>query len=886
MRARGRPRAAALAVAVLAAAHAPGALASPPAHVFSEAARHAGSIRGAAARLGDAACVPEPGASALGDRAEGVDYAAPFSDAERFPASFAFGVASSAFQVEGDGGDRPRSTWDDFADQRPPLGDEARAGIRHHEHFADDVAYMARAGVKNYRLSLSWPRLMNEDRTANEDGYRFYARLLTQLEKHGIVPHVTLHHWDVPAFLCAPDPATANDATLGAVDPEAEQHATSACPGAWLDPGIVETFATYARHAFERLGPRVRHWTTLNEPKTVANLGYGSGAHAPGIVSATAPFVAGHNMLLAHAKAARVYREAFAASQRGAISLNVNADWREPLRANDPRDRAASDRAMEEELGWFADPLFGATGDYPASMRERYGDALPTFTREQSESLRGSCDFFALNHYTSLYVRDAPESVATNSYLPGRAIDWRETAIGPDCATEIGPVSSEPWLRDVPWGLRKTLAYVARRYGAPPTVVTENGVAERAEGSLGEALNDEGRVRFMNGYLRATLRAIEEDGADVRGYFAWSFFDNFEWADGTSQRFGMVHVDYDGRLGGAWMARRPKRSLTQYREFLTGRRSEGGEVVGSTRANAPRRGDAAAAEGEAAASAAESGDGTYAPFEWEATAAPLEPTLATLGEAPRRASRPRRSGPSESSAAAAAAARERRGGRARRLGELGASGGDDDGASLDPETSAGMALAAAEEALSRAERSRGTLGPDPVADEMLEQAHRVLSRAEVPSVDALVHEAQDALTHARAEQMAAQEEFELATGGGGGDGSDSGDASASLGVKDGVVFLEEDLEEDTEGVVGAVAGTLGPVGAATAIGVGFGLLLIGVQVFCNSLRVDKRGCGTNEGEVRSLVAEKSRNDDGNKRAKKPNKKAGGGSYKSGDDGKA
>ena len=169
---------------------------------------------------------------------------------------------------------------------------------------------------------------------------------------------------------------------------------------------------------------------------------------------------------------------------------------------------------------------------------------------------------------------------------------------------------------------------------------------------------------------------------------------------------------------------------------------------------------------------------------------------------------------------------------------------------------------------------------------MLEQAHRVLSRAEVPSVDALVHEAQDALTHARAEQMAAQEEFELATGGGGGDGSDSGVASASRGVKDGVVVLEEDLEEDTEGVVGAVAGTLGPVGAATAIGVGFGLLLIGVQVFCNSLRVDKRGCGTNEGEVRSLVAEKSRNDDGNKRAKKPNKKAGGGSYKSGDDGKA
>jgi beta-glucosidase/6-phospho-beta-glucosidase/beta-galactosidase len=141
-------------------------------------------------------------------------------------------------------------------------------------------------------------------------------------------------------------------------------------------------------------------------------------------------------------------------------------------------------------------------------MRERYGDALPTFTREQSESLGKSCDFFALNHYTSLFVRDAPESVETNSYLPGRAIDWRETAIGPDCATEIGPVSSEPWLRDVPWGLRKTLAYVARRYGSPPTVVTENGVAERGEGPVhervpeGDAAGDRGGRRGRSRVLR------------------------------------------------------------------------------------------------------------------------------------------------------------------------------------------------------------------------------------------------------------------------------------------------------------------------------------------------------------------------------------------------
>ena len=509
---------------------------------------------------------------------------AAFGEEDKFPNGFAFGVAASAFQIEGDGGGRPRSVWDDFADQHR-LGDEARAGIRFYEHFAGDVDYMARLGVRHFRLSLSWPRLMRADLTPIEEGYAYYGELLDAMAAKGIEPFVTLFHWDLPSFLCERG-QRANDASLGAVDDASPESYGGLCAGAWLDPGIIPTFATYAKQAFERLGGRVKHWATLNEPKTVVNLGYGTGEHAPGIRSSTAPLVAAHNMLLAHAEAVKVYRETFQPSQGGWVSLVVNCDWREPWDPNSAADVAAAKRAMEEEMGWFAEPLY--TGHYPNSMRERLGDDLPRFNPEQSAALKGSVDYFALNHYTSRYVKAASLS-DENSYV-GRPVDWEETDIAMD-GTAIGPVASLLWLRQVPWGIRKTLQYVKDRYGNPPTYVTENGMSFEAPAGapLEEQLNDVERVNFIGGYLKEVLAAVKS-GCNVRGYFHWSIFDNFEWADGTRPRFGLVLVDYNGTYGGGeWMKRRAKKSLGFYQEFMAGKHSEGAQMPVASLGMAPKK---------------------------------------------------------------------------------------------------------------------------------------------------------------------------------------------------------------------------------------------------------------------------------------------------------
>ena len=467
-----------------------------------------------------------------------------FGEDDLFPEDFAFGVASSAFQIEGDGGDRPRSTWDDFSDARG-LGDAARRGIRHFERVEDDIKYMARAGVKHYRLSLSWPRLQNRDGTPNDAGYAFYEKMLETARAAGIEPYVTLHHWDLPAAMCTFRNQSASEEEMS------RSRVPLACPAVdWLDPESVSQFESYAAQAFARLGGGVRFWATLNEPKTVANLGYGVGQHAPGLVSATAPLRAGHNMLLAHAAAARTYRERFrdkSPGGAGKISLVVNADWREPSDASDARDVAAASRAMDEELGWFADPLY--FGDYPASMKARYGLDLPAFTESEKRSLKGSTDFFALNHYASAYVVDAGSVSAANSYL-GRPVDWAERDTN-KLGDQIGPTGTCAWLKQAPFGMHKTLAMIKKRYGRPATYVTENGLCSgpASGASLAAALDDAERVAYVRGYLKAVLSAIEQDDADVRGSFAWSFFDNFEWADDVAQRFGMVHVDHDGELG-------------------------------------------------------------------------------------------------------------------------------------------------------------------------------------------------------------------------------------------------------------------------------------------------------------------------------------------------
>lgn len=278
----------------------------------------------------------------------------------QFPSTFTFGVGTSAWQIEGAGGKRPRSTWDAFAEAR--LGErgsvEAKRGIEFYERYEDDAKMMGEAGVRHFKMSLSWPRLMRSDGTTREDGFKFYERVFAALRSRGVEPHVALFHWDTPIWLCA------NATSLG----------EGVCEGAWAHESVVDEFAKYADAVFARLGDGVKYWTTISEPKTVCELGYGAGMHAPGKRGVQEQLTVGHNMLKAHARAVAIYRKKYS-HLGGKISINLNSAWAEPA-STSSEDVLAAKNAMDEELGWFADPISKATT--PAACERDLGTFCPS----------------------------------------------------------------------------------------------------------------------------------------------------------------------------------------------------------------------------------------------------------------------------------------------------------------------------------------------------------------------------------------------------------------------------------------------------------------------------------------------------------------------------
>ena len=455
-----------------------------------------------------------------------------------FPAGFTWGTATSAYQIEGghDAGGKGPSIWDAFCrvPGRIHAGDTGDVACDHYHRFREDVALMASLGLKAYRFSISWPRLMPAGRMerggVNAAGVRFYSELIDALLEHGIEPWVTLYHWDLPLAL------------------QMERDG-------WLHPEIADDFEVYARLCFESFGDRVKHWITFNEPWVVAILGYGQGVFAPGRSSTSEPYIAGHHILRSHARAVRCYREEFA-HQNGKIGITNNCDWREPL-TDKPQDKEAAERALQFYLGWFADPVF-KSGDYPDVMRERVGDRLPRFTREESESLLGSSDFFGLNHYTTMFAAEASaEAGAQSVYGNGGISEDQDVDLSVDPSWKL---TEFKWAV-VPWGCRKLLNWIAERYGNPPLYITENGCAMDDVVAPDGTVDDQDRIAFYQGYLGACRDAIA-DGVDLRGYFAWSLMDNFEWASGYQFRFGLVHIDRET------LARTPKRSALWYSDVV------------------------------------------------------------------------------------------------------------------------------------------------------------------------------------------------------------------------------------------------------------------------------------------------------------------------------
>jgi beta-glucosidase len=434
-----------------------------------------------------------------------------------FPKDFTWGAATSAYQIEGahllDG--KGPSIWDAFCSIPGKIANRATGNLAcdHYHRMEEDVALMKQMGLHAYRFSISWPRILPRGRgEVNHQGIEFYSKLIDTLLENGIQPWVTLYHWDLPLAL------------------QFEEDG-------WLGHSIADAFANYADVCFEHFGDRVKHWITINEAWVVAMLGYGQGVFAPGRISNAEPYLAGHNLLRAHASAVKIYREKYLPTQKGSIGITNNCDWREPL-TDSTEDKAAAERAMEFFISWFADPIYH--GHYPESMVKRVGNRLPKFTPEDKELVHGSSDFLGLNHYTTMFAANATGQLQQSSvYGNGGLSEDQDVNLSVDPTWEL---TSMQWAI-VPWGCRKLLEWLDARYGHPPIIITENGCAFDDQLVNGE-VNDLQRVEFFKGYLSEIHQAIQ-NGVNMQGYFAWSLMDNFEWASGYEKRFGIHYVDFE-----------------------------------------------------------------------------------------------------------------------------------------------------------------------------------------------------------------------------------------------------------------------------------------------------------------------------------------------------
>lgn len=453
----------------------------------------------------------------------------------RFPDGFLWGAATASYQIEGavreDG--RGTSIWDTFT-ARPDTvrgGDTGEIACDHYHRYTDDVALMSRLGLHAYRFSVAWPRVQPTGQgTPNELGLDFYDRLVDALLDHGIDPFLTLFHWDLPQAL--------EDT------------------GGWTSRETADRFADYATIVATRLGDRVRHWATLNEPWCSAFLGYASGVHAPGRRDQAASLVAAHHLLLAHGLAVRVLRAALPDTAEISIALNVHQF--------DPASDAEEDLAAVRRVDGvanriFLDPIIH--GHYPDDVLATTAH-LTDFSfvaDEDLEVISTPIDALGVNYYTPATVTaravtgDDPAEEATGGTEPYPGCDDIRFLAREGKRTDMD------WLID-PDGLTRLLLRLARDLPGMPLMVTENGASDPT-GVVNGTVEDTVRTAYLDGHLRAAHTAIRS-GVDLRAYFVWSLLDNFEWAWGYSRRFGIVHVDYPtGR-------RTPKQSALWLREVI------------------------------------------------------------------------------------------------------------------------------------------------------------------------------------------------------------------------------------------------------------------------------------------------------------------------------
>ncbi|CAI0416334.1 unnamed protein product [Linum tenue] len=495
-------------------------------------------------------------------------------NSSHFPSHFMFGTASSAYQCN-----FPFfnsfllvSSWAELVKDRSN-GDVA---VDSYNRYQEDIEIMKTMGFNAYRFSFAWSRLLPSNANlpsivsplyiylfyskvvgwisagklsggVNKQGVDYYNNLIDSLLSNGMQPFVTLFHWDTPQGL------------------EDEY-------GGFLSSNIVEDFEDYAEVCFREFGDRVKHWITFNEPWTFSSGGYAGGplriapfrcSHwqlddSTGGDSGTEPYVTAHHQLLAHAAAVNLYRLKYQATQNGVIGISNVSHWFLPL-SDSKEDEEAAQRAVEFMYGWFMDPIFH--GDYPEIMKSYIGSRLPQFSSHQSDLLKGSFDFIGLNYYTASYASNHPQF---DPQRPCMFSDRRLKLSDERNGVLIGPRVGSGWVYDYPRGFEQLLNYTKTRYNDPVIYITENGVYDSTDESSPkeEALQDVSRVSYFQGHLEAVHNAIKK-GVKVKGYFAWSLLDNFEWSAGYSLRFGLVHIDFKNGL-----QRHPKLSAFWFQNFL------------------------------------------------------------------------------------------------------------------------------------------------------------------------------------------------------------------------------------------------------------------------------------------------------------------------------
>jgi beta-glucosidase len=423
----------------------------------------------------------------------------------RFPDHFQWGAAAAAYQIEGaaDIDGRGRSVWDAFCQRDGTIwgGHTGDMACDHYHRYVDDIALMKRIGLKAYRLSISWPRVLPSGAgPVNAMGLDYYDRLIDELIAAGITPFVTLFHWDLPLAL--------QDR------------------GGWMNRASADWFAEYASLMAQRLSDRVEYWITINEPQVFLAHGHLIGTHAPGLkLDRGEVLKAGHHVLLAHGKAVQAIR----AAATGPCSIGfapvgvvcMPATTREPdIEAARKAMFSVNDDSLSNNTWWMDPPL---RGEYPEDGLRRYGRDAPPIEPGDMEVIHQPLDFFGHNTYTGQHVRasDAgPEGVPP--------------AVGHKVTTFRWAVTPEILY----WGPR----FFHERYGLP-IYITENGMANTDWVALDGKVHDPQRIDFVHRHLLELGRAIT-DGVDVRGFFYWSILDNFEWAEGYRERFGLIHVDY------------------------------------------------------------------------------------------------------------------------------------------------------------------------------------------------------------------------------------------------------------------------------------------------------------------------------------------------------